>query len=140
MEKIVQKAKDQENINYQKVCMQKDLVIQRLRERGCRITKQRLQLLNIILQEDCVSCKDIYYRASKTEPGIGTATVYRLVNLLEEIGAINRKNMYKVTCAEECEKDNVYIIELEDEMIPELSGADWKEVVLEGLKACGYID
>lgn len=29
---------------------------------------------------------------------IGIATVYRMVNKLEEIGAISRRNMYKVTC------------------------------------------
>lgn len=33
--------------------MQKDLIIQKLREQGCRITKQRLMILDIILQEDC---------------------------------------------------------------------------------------
>ena len=32
--------------------MQKELVIQKLREKGCRITKQRLMLLDIILEED----------------------------------------------------------------------------------------
>ena len=30
--------------------MQKDLIIQKLREQGCRITKQRLMILDIILQ------------------------------------------------------------------------------------------
>ena len=57
--------------------------------------------LDIILEEDCSSCKEIFYRASKLDPGIGTATVYRLVNKLEEIGAISRKNMYKIACDEE---------------------------------------
>ena len=31
--------------------MRKEMIIQRLKERGCRITKQRLLLLDII--EDC---------------------------------------------------------------------------------------
>lgn len=31
--------------------MQKDLVIEKLREQGCRITKQRRMLLDIILEE-----------------------------------------------------------------------------------------
>ena len=44
--------------------MQKDLIIQKLREQGCRITKQRLMILDIILQEDCSCCKEIYYKAS----------------------------------------------------------------------------
>ena len=33
--------------------MQKDLVIEKLREQGCRITKQRRMLLDIILEENC---------------------------------------------------------------------------------------
>lgn len=80
----------QEGQSYQKTEMQKELVIQRLRERGCRITKQRLMLLDIILGEECSCCKEIYYRAVQKDQKIGTATVYRMVNTLEEIGAISR--------------------------------------------------
>lgn len=75
---------------------QKEAIIQRLREDGCRITKQRLMLLDIILEDDCASCKEIYYRACKKDPSIGAATVYRMINTLEDIGAISRKNMYKI--------------------------------------------
>ncbi len=35
--------------------MQKEIVLQRLKENGCRITKQRRMLLDIILQEEYVS-------------------------------------------------------------------------------------
>ena len=55
--------------------MQKDLIIQKLREQGCRITKQRLMILDIILQEECSCCKEIYYKASKLDSRIGSATV-----------------------------------------------------------------
>ena len=77
--------------------MQKELVLQKLREKGCRITKQRRMLLDVILQEECASCKEIYYRAKQKDDRIGTATIYRMVNLLEEIGAISRKNMYRIS-------------------------------------------
>ena len=63
---------------------------------GGWITKQRLILLDVILEGECGSCKEIYYRASKIDHSIGTATVYRMINTLEEIGAIDRKNMYRV--------------------------------------------
>ena len=76
---------------------QKQIIINRLKEDGCRITKQRLMLRDIILEDECSSCKEIYYRATKKDPTIGTATVYRMINTLEEIGAISRKNMYKVS-------------------------------------------
>ena len=76
---------------------QKQIIIERLKEDGCRITKQRLMLLDIILEDECSSCKEIYYRASTKDPSIGTATVYRMINTLEDIGAISRKNMYKIS-------------------------------------------
>ena len=76
--------------------MQREIVIQRLKEQGCRITKQRMVLLDIILNENCSSCKEIYYKASRIDSRIGTATVYRMINTLEEIGAISRRNMYKI--------------------------------------------
>ena len=80
----------------EKSLMQREIVIQRLKEQGCRITKQRMVLLDIILNENCSSCKEIYYKASRIDSKIGTATVYRMINTLEEIGAINRRNMYKI--------------------------------------------
>ena len=94
MEKCNQVVNKNDSQNYLRTEMQREIVIDRLKERGCRITKQRLILLDIILNEDCSCCKEIYYQASKIEPSIGTATVYRMVNTLEEIGAISRKNMY----------------------------------------------
>ena len=80
--------------NYYKTQMQKDRIVDKLKENGCRITKQRMILLDVILSGNCTSCKEIYYKASKLDPKIGTATVYRMVNVLEEIGAISRKNLF----------------------------------------------
>ena len=76
--------------------MKKQEIIQQLRMRKYRITNQRQMLLDIILEGDCSSSKEIYYKAAKKDPGIGAATVYRMINTLEEIGAINRKNTYKI--------------------------------------------
>ena len=83
-------------VSYERSRMQKDMILQMLKKRGCRITKQRMMILDIILEEDCSCCKEIYYKASKLDPKIGTATVYRMINTLEEIGAISRKNRYHV--------------------------------------------
>lgn len=73
-------------------------IIQELKKNGCRITSQRQLLIDIILQDECSCCKEIYYRASKQDPTIGMATVYRLVKTLEEAGLIHRKNMYRIDC------------------------------------------
>lgn len=73
-------------------------IIQELKRNGCRITMQRKLLLEIILSDECSCCKEIYYRASKRDPAIGMATVYRMVKTLEEAGLIQRKNMYHIDC------------------------------------------
>lgn len=44
----------------------KEAIVQKLKASGCRITKQRLMLLDIILEENCSCCKEIYYRASRS--------------------------------------------------------------------------
>ena len=120
--------------------MQKEIVIRKMRERGCRITKQRKMLLDVILQEECTSCKEIYYKAVGMDSGIGTATVYRMVSLLEDIGAISRKNMYKISCSMGCEKENACMIEFDDDTFCQLSAQNWYKVITEGLKTCGYIE
>ncbi len=69
----------------------KDMIIERLREQGCRITRQRQLILDIILAEECSCCKEIYYKVQEKDKNIGPATIYRMVNMLERIGAISRK-------------------------------------------------
>lgn len=76
--------------------MKKEAVLQKLKERGGRVTRQRRLLLDIIMEEQCSCCKEIYYKAVKADPGIGAATVYRMVNTLEEIGAIRRSRRYEI--------------------------------------------
>ena len=119
--------------------MQKEIILQKLKERGCRITKQRLMLLDIILEEEASCCKEIYYKASKIDKKIGTATVYRMINTLEEIGAINRKNMYKVACGEACKVENACTIEFDDNTVILFSANKWNLVIKTGLEACGYL-
>ncbi len=117
----------------------KEQIIEKLKENGCRITKQRLMLIDIILENDCSSCKEIFYKASKADHKIGVATVYRMINALEEIGAISRKNMYRVECSDECARSDGCEIVLDDNTTYHLSLSKWNRVVQEGMKRCGYL-
>ena len=117
--------------------VQKDIIVEELKKRGCRITRQRLMLLDVILKGDCSCCKEIYYRAARLDPGIGSATVYRMINTLEDIGVISRKNMYRVAC-KNCTNDLGCTIEFTDNTSLELSAGEWNRIIEEGLKACGY--
>lgn len=120
--------------------MGKETIIQILKEQGCRITKQRQILLDIILEEDCSCCKEIYYKASKKDEKIGAATVYRMINTLEKIGAISRKNMYKIEYGENIEEEHACKIELDDDTVLELSPQKWNQIIKNGLMACGYMN
>ncbi|MDD2978509.1 MAG: transcriptional repressor [Hespellia sp.] len=133
-------AKKNPDIKSQKKSqMQREKIVAKLREKGCRITKQRLLLLDVILENQCSSCKEIYAEASKAEPDIGIATVYRMVNMLEEIGAINRKNLYKVTFPEGKSRQ-VCTVVLDDKTTYNLSAKNWNDVVKAGLSSCGYLE
>ena len=103
---IGQNRRNKDTASFHRTEMQKEIVLQKLREQGSRITRQRQMLLDVILQEECASCKEIYYKAASIDSSIGSATVYRMVNLLEEIGAISRKNMYKISCCMNCDKED----------------------------------
>ena len=56
---------------YQRTQMQKDMILERLREQGCRITRQRQLILDIILEEECSCCKEIYYKVQEKDRNIG---------------------------------------------------------------------
>ena len=135
---------------------QKRLIVEQLREAGCRITKQRLVILDIILNSDPSCCKEIYREAIKIDKNIGAATVYRMVNTLEEIGVLNRKNMYQVDCSNcvskcddaDCDGDcsgscvdceTKIVVTLDDESHMVLSKEELQDIIYAGLKAKGRI-
>lgn len=39
---------------------EKETIIRKLRDNGCRITEQRKMILDVILESRCSSCKEIY--------------------------------------------------------------------------------
>ena len=116
----------------------KQAVIRRLREKGCRITRQRMMILDIIMYGDCSSCKEIYYKAAEQDPGIGFATVYRMVNTLEEAGLISRRNMYRIEGSEECVNNGYCLLEFSDDTKQSISREKLRSILQAGLTACGY--
>ena len=117
----------------------KDEIIEKLKQNGCRITRQRKILIDIILENDGASCKEIFYKASQEDGKIGAATVYRMINALEEIGAISRKNMYRVECGKTCSGEGGCEIILEDDTICRLSKEKLDQIIREGIRQYGYL-
>lgn len=128
-----------DTVSYCRTEMQKELILEKIREKGFRLTKQRSILIDIILENECSSCKDIFYQAVKINAHIGIATAYRVINLLEEIGAISRKNMYKMMDLNNQTVKEACTIVLEDNTVYHLSPQKWVEVVKAGLNTYGYV-
>ncbi len=118
----------------------KEEIYRKLREKGCRITRQREVMLDIILQGDCTSCKEIYQDASRIDPSIGFATVYRLVNLLEDMGVINSKNRFLVAGTQQVKEGGNSTVFLSDHTARNLEWDEWIQVIEEGLRGKGLIE
>jgi Fur family ferric uptake transcriptional regulator len=116
---------------------QKEQILQKLRDSGCRVTKQRQILLDIILEKEYTCCKEIYFKALEQDETIGIATVYRMISTLEEIGVLNRQNGYQVVSGE---SGPACCITFEDGGSVEMTEQKWNEVVKRGLEECGYIN
>ena len=76
--------------------MSSEQVIDRLKKNGLRITKQRRIIVDVIMDSDHTSCKDIYYQVMAKDNTVGMATVYRMIRVLEDIGVINRIDMIEI--------------------------------------------
>lgn len=70
--------------------------INRLKKNGYRITNQRKMLLDIIICNENSSCKEIYFAAKQIDSRVGIATVYRTVQLLEELELIKREMVVQI--------------------------------------------
>ena len=139
MEKAVEEKACETHEAYQRTKMQRDMIHEPLREQASRITSHRQLILVIILEEDCSCCKEIYYKVQEKDKKVGPATIYRMVNMLEKIGAISRKNMYRISGCETCCQENGCTVRLSDDTVCKLPSEVWKQVVREGLKNMGYI-
>lgn len=127
-------------LEFYPLAVKTDRILKVLRERGYRITRQRRLLLDIIMSGKFSSSKEIYYQAVKEDSGVGIATVYRMLGLLEEIGAISRKEIHTFSG----EGIDVYgkscTVLVDDETAYHLSEKEWTDVVTTGLHECGYLE
>lgn len=128
----------EEDEQFQVVNLQKSAILKQLRQKGCRITKQRELLIDVILQKNCSCCKEIYYYAAKKDQNIGMATIYRMMNVLEEIGALEWKNGYRI-CYREFVPMDSFVIEMEDSSLLKLDSQSLSQVLEKGMTACGYL-
>lgn len=136
-----------ENENFEKEPIltkihKREIILEQLRKKKFRITEQRRLLIDIILEDECSSCKEIYYKAIKTDTTVGIATVYRMVKTLEDLGVINRKNLYQIDYEKldiDQELKALYVDEKSDKMV-EIPKGSWLEELKKVLLEQGFTD
>jgi Fur family ferric uptake transcriptional regulator len=100
-----------------------------LRSKGYKLTPQRSATLDIIFQNEGkhMSTEEIYNLVKKQCPEIGLATVYRTLQLLEEMDIIYRQNFddgrnrYELNCRNE-DHHHHHLICLECGSVTEVKG------------------
>lgn len=82
-------------------------VRERLCERDFRLTSQREVILNILMdnQDAHLSADDIYMATKAIDPGIGLATVYRTLDLFEQLDVVHRLEVGDGGCRYEFRQD-----------------------------------
>lgn len=121
-----------------RVAREKDKILDMFRERGLRVTKQRKLILDIVFEQECTCCKEIYYQASKKDKSIGIATVYRMVNVLTDLGVFQVNVPYRLssdvldTCRNGCS------VILKNRSVVELNQEEWQKALEDALARKGY--
>lgn len=117
---------------------EKDKILELFRKQGMRITKQRKLILDIVFEHDCTCCKEIYYQALKEDKSMGIATVYRMVNVLTDLGVLRVNVPYRFSDQVLGEGGKGCRIVLEDQAVVELDQEEWKGLLAEALRRKGY--
>ena len=68
-----------------------DETVRKLEANGLRMTLQRRRIIEILTSSNCKSPKELWIEAKQFVPDLGIATVYRLINRLEQIGVLSKK-------------------------------------------------
>ena len=124
------------NEQYQRICQEKEEILHLLRKRGFRVKKQRELILDIVLEHECSSCKEIYYQAILHDSGIGMATVYRMVNALTDIGVLKAAALKPQMNAAGSGKGCRILLKNRNEIV--LDHAEWMEILQNALDRKGY--
>lgn len=105
-----------------------------LKDKGFKLTPQRRSVLNIILENDGqhLSTEEIYDLVKISCPEIGLATVYRTMQVLDELGLVYKHNFddgrvrYEMTQNEDHQHHHLIckkcgkVIEVEEDLLEQL--------------------
>ena len=97
--------------------------------------KEEILHLDIVFEHECASCKEIYYQAIQHDPGIGMATVYRMVNTLTDIGVLKVATLKPQTALGSGSGCQI-LLKNQNKIV--LNQTEWTEVLQNVLRRKGY--
>jgi Fur family ferric uptake transcriptional regulator len=121
--------------------MDAQTVAQQLATRHFKLTRQRRAVLDAILDtQSRMSPAEVYERARRNCPDLGLATVYRTLEILDEIGVIRRVHM-----SDNCEgfapatlPHGHHVICIECGRVTEFEGCDISTVLTKAARQTGF--
>ena len=110
--------------------------LRKLEASGLRMTVQRRHIIEILTSSQCTSPKELWYEAKQYVPDLGIATVYRLINRLEQIGVISKARNLGM---QRVEPKLGTIADVKGRMFNPMNVGDLKSIVKQGLISRGTI-
>lgn len=118
--------------------LQREKVIERLREEGYRITKQRILIVDTLLEHRFECKKAVCYYVQQKDPSIGMATVYRFLQVLEQMEVLKPESSYMVQVEEKlCQEQKCAVFMSNNKKIV-LKYSEWKQAIISLLEKKGY--
>ncbi|MFN3974156.1 MAG: Fur family transcriptional regulator [Dehalococcoidia bacterium] len=129
------------------------IALETLKEKGCRLTPQRLMVLEAIAEKGGhMGAEEVLERVQKAYPYLDIATVYRTLNLLKELGLVteiatpegaryelvegSRRHHHMTcrSCGRTWDMSTRFLAALREEVWQEYGfQADWAHFTLQGL-------
>lgn len=113
---------------------------QRCAEAGLKMTGQRKVILKVLGDaDDHPSVEDVYERARGIDPSISIATVYRTLNLLDELDLVIRHEFQEGYSRYELNWDHHHhLIDLETGKVVEFQNDELEKLKVKIAKELGY--
>jgi Fur family ferric uptake transcriptional regulator len=110
-------------------------------EKGMRMTDQRRVIARVLSEaEDHPDVEEVYRRASKVDPHISIATVYRTVRLFEEAGILEKHDFRdgRARYEEVPERHHDHLIDVQSGEVIEFTNEAIEKLQVEVARQLGY--
>tara|TARA_B100001765_G_C19163864_1_gene189137 strand:+ start:72 stop:488 length:417 start_codon:yes stop_codon:yes gene_type:complete len=121
--------------------MNKNKLVDECLKKGLRMTGQRTIILGVVAESsDHPDVEEIYNRASRIDPKIGIATVYRTVRLMESIGVLEKHDFGGTKIRYEKTPDNHHdhLIDIKNHKVIEFNNEEIERLQKKVAEDYGY--